>query len=236
LTDQPSADEPGQQSHSERGDDAARRRANWGRAAAAAGVLVLVAVAAFLLLGGDVPGVNVDHAGPGEFSFVLKKVRAIPLSHTPPADLQDEAELAGADVKATMDELYSFAYVDADSWSDYGSAYELFDDPASAQAEEDTDILTLGSTAKDLYEAVTPGPGTIRIVVLTDRKDAPVSAVAQVFFRAAADLKDGSSTVLTSSGAFFLRKSHGEWRIYAYRVDRHEEAAERPSPTTDQAS
>jgi hypothetical protein len=236
LADQPSAGEPGRQSRTDRGDDRARRATAWRRGAAVAGVVALAAVAAFLLLGGDVPGIDGERAGPGEFSFVLKKVKAAPTSNTPPADLQDEAELAGADVKATMDELYFFAYVDSDSWGDYGSAYDLFDDTASTRAEKDTDVLTLGSTANELYRAVTPRPATIRIVVLTDRKDAPASAVAQVFFRADADLKDGSSSVLTSSGSFFLRKAEGGWRIYAYRVDRDEQPAERPSPSADEAS
>lgn len=198
--------------------------------------MALVAIAAFLLLGGDVPGIDGERTGPGEFSFVLKKVRAAPISHTAPADLQDEAELAGADVKATMDELYFFAYVDSDSWGDYSSAYSLFDETASARAEDDTDVLTLGSTANDRYRAVTPRPATIKIVVLTDRKDAPASAIAQVFFRADADLKDGSSSVVTSSGSFFLRKAEGGWRIYAYRVDRKEQPGERSSPSTDEAS
>jgi hypothetical protein len=234
LSDEPSAVEPEQQSRAGRSEDAARRRATaWRRAAAALGVVALLVVAGSLLLGGDGSLIDGNHAGPGEFSFELKKVRVVPITRTPPADLQDEAEEAGVGVKATMDELYFRAFVDTGSWSDYTAAFDLFEEQAAARAEADTDVLTLGSTANEDYETLEPRPGALRIVVLADRKDAPVRAVAEVEFKADADLKDGTSTVLTSSGSFFLRREGEKWLIFAYRVDRDEQPSHTPSPTEE---
>jgi hypothetical protein len=183
-------------------------------------------------------GLGGDGGGGGEFSFALKGVRAVPITRTPPADLKQTAEDAGAGVKATMDDLFFFGYVDEDSWGDYGDAFALFDEEAADQAEEDTDVLTLGADASERYASVEPGTSTIRIAVLTDRRDRPVSAVAIISFRGTAELQDGSSTTIASSGSFFLRRAGQEWRITAYRVDRDEEPASdggSASPTEEAA-
>jgi hypothetical protein len=229
LADEPSAADPGRQS---RTDDASRGATTWWRAAAAVGVVALIVVAGFFLLGGNVPLIDGDD-DPGEFGFDLKRVRASSTSRTLPAELGDVAEEAGGQVKETMDELYFRAFIDASSWGDYGAVFELYDEEAATRAEADTEVLTLGSTADDVYRTVEPTVGTLSVVILTDPTDAPVEAVARVLFRADARLKDGSSTVLTSSGAFFLRRVDGEWRIFAYRLDRNEEAAPGPSPTEE---
>jgi hypothetical protein len=231
LADNPSAADPGRQSRTDRTNDAARGTTAWRRAAAAVGVVALLVVAGFLLLGGDVP--LIDDDDPGEFGFELKRVRASSTSRTPPTELEDVAQEAGGEVKETMDELYFQAFVDPSSWGDYGAAFELFDEEAAARAEADTEVLTLGSTAGDVYRSVEPQVGTLSVVILTDPKDAPVEAVVKVLFRADARLKDGSSTILTSSGAYFLRWVDGEWRIFAYRLDRNEQAGEEPSPTEE---
>jgi hypothetical protein len=191
-----------------------------------------VGVGAFLLTGGDVPIVG-GGGGPTEFDFDLKKVKALPVSETAASDLRDAAQEAGDAVKATMDELYFSAFVDAGSWGDYGAVYELFDPVAAARAESDTDILTLGGTANEDYEALEPSLGTLSVVVLTDRKDVPVRALAEVRFAADAEMEDGSTTTISSVGSFFLRAVEGEWRIFGYRVDRDEEAARTPSPTEE---
>ncbi len=57
------------------------------------------------------------------------------------------------------------------------------------------------------------------------------AAIAQVRFQADAQRQDGSSTQVSSSGAFFLRPVEGEWKVFAYRVDRADQASEAPSPT-----
>lgn len=193
-------------------------------------MVALLAVGSFLFFGGDVSLID-EPSGPGEFSFALGNVQASPITDTPPPQLKDIAREAGASIKETMDELYFRAFVDSSSWGDYAAAFELFEGEAAASAELDAEVLTLGPTANDDFEAMASPSGTLTIAVLTDKKDVPVTAVAEVQFLADAQRKDGTSTEISSSGSFFLRQVDGAWRIFAYRVDRADQAAEEPSPT-----
>jgi hypothetical protein len=191
----------------------------------------VVAVAAIVLSGGKVPLVS-GPSGPNEFSFQLGKVQATTMSKTPRSELNDVAREAEAGVKETMDELYFRAFVDQDSWGDYEAAFELFDGRAAARAGSDAAVLTLGSTANDDFEALDEASGTLTVSVLTDAKDAPVSAVAQVEFEATVQARGGGpSTQVVSIGSFFLRQVEGAWRIFAYEVDRDDVEAAATSPS-----
>ena len=232
LAQDPSAGEPARQSRSERAEEAARRRSKTRRGVAAAvGVIALAGVAAFLLVGGDVPGIGQGPSGPSEYSFDLKSVKAAPTSETPPRQLEDVARSAADGVEVTMDQLYFVAYVDEGSWGDYGDLSDLFIGKAAARAEADTDVLTLGADANEVYASLDAPPGVLRVTVLTDAKDAPASAIALVRFQADAKRKQGSPTTIVSTGSFFLHPVDGEWRVYAYRVDRNEEPRADASPT-----
>jgi hypothetical protein len=232
LTDQPSAADPARRSPAGRADEAARRRATTRRRAAVAiGVVAVLVIAGFLLFGGKVPLVPDNHAGPGEFSFHLGNVQASPITATPPSELKDTAREAGTGIKETMDELYFRAFVDTGSWGDYGAAFDLFDGAAKTRAEADIDVLTLGPTANDDVEALSAPSGTLTISVLTDKKDAPSTAVAEVQFLADAQRKDNTTIQISSIGSFFLRQVDGAWRIFAYRVDRDDQATAAPSPS-----
>jgi hypothetical protein len=194
-------------------------------------VVALLAIGGFLLFGGNVPLIDDGSGAPGEFGFELLSVQASATSHTQPSQLRDTVQEAGAGVKATMDELYFRAFVDTGSWGDYRAAYELFDGQAAARAEADAEVLTLGLTANDEYEALSPTTRTLSIAVLTDLKDVPATAIAEVRFSADAQRMDGTSTQISSNGSFFLRRVDGAWRIFAYRVDRGDRAVAEPSPT-----
>ena len=195
-------------------------------------VVALLAIGGFLVFGGDVPLISDGPTGPGEFSFDLKKVEGSATSGTPPADLKDTVREAGTGVKETMDELYFAAFVDQDSWGDYGAAFELFEGSAAARAESDQEVLTLGPTAGQDFESIDATSGTLTISVLTDDQDAPVSAVADVEFEATVQGADGgTSTQVVGAGSYFLRQVDGAWRIFAYDVDRDDVEAEAPSPS-----
>jgi len=200
------------------------------RGAAAVGGVALLVIGGILLLGGDVPGLDGGPEGPGDFSFDLDNVKASPISDTPPSELQETAREAGTGIKETMDELYFRAFVDTSSWGDYEAAFELFDGRAATRAASDAEVLTLGQTANDVFASLNPTTKTLTISVLTDRKDDPVTAIAEVEFLATAERSDGASTQIVSVGSFFLHEVDGTWRIFAYRVDR-EDVAESPSPT-----
>jgi hypothetical protein len=232
LTDQPSAADPARRSPAGRAEEAARRRATARRRAAVAiGVVAVLVIGGFLLFGGKTPLIDNGPTGPGEFSFRLGNVQASPITATPPSELKDTARVAGTGIKETMDELYFRAFVDTGSWGDYGAAFDLFDGAAKTRAEADIEVLTLGPTAKDDVEALSAPSGTLTISVLTDKKDAPFTAVAEVQFLADAQRKDNTTIQISSIGSFFLRQVDGAWRIFAYRVDRDDQAAAGPSPS-----
>lgn len=232
MAHDPTAGAPARQSRSERAEEAARRRSKIRRrVAAAVGVVALAGVAAFLLLGGEVPIIDGGPTGPAEYTFDLKSVKAAPTSETPPGELEDVARSAATGVEDTMDQLYFLAYVDEDSWGDYGGLTDLFVGKAAARAEADTEVLTLGADANDVYGSLDAPPGTLRVIVLTDAKDGPASAIALVRFRAETTRKQGSPTTITSTGSFFLHPVDGAWRVYAYRIDRDEEPRSSASPT-----
>ena len=192
----------------------------------------MIAIAAILLSGGDVPLIDGDGNGDGEFLFDLGKVQASPITRTPPAELRDVAQEAGSGVRQTMDELYLRAFLDPSSWGDYGAAFELFEDSAAEQAETDVEILTLGSNANADFESIDDASGTLTISVLTDAKDRPVTAVAQVEFEATAASEGGrTQTQVVSVGSFFLREVDGAWRIFAYQVDRNDAETGGPDAT-----
>ena len=112
-----------------------------------------------------------------------------------------------------------------------GAAFAMFDGPAADRAEGDGDVLTLGADADEVYDALTPTTKTVSITILTDPKDAPASAIAEVKFQADAQRQDGATTQVSSSGEFFLHLVEGEWKVFAYRVDRDDQSSEEPSPT-----
>jgi hypothetical protein len=233
LTQQPPAADPARRSSTSRAQDAARRRTiARRRVAVVVGGVAVVVIAAVLLSGGTVPGIGGGPTGPGEFHFRLGKVQATPVTRTPPSELHDAAREAGAGVKETMDELYFRAFVDEGSWGDYEAAFELFEDRAATRAGSDAEVLTLGSAASDDFEGIDQASGTLIVSVLTDTKDTPIGAVAQVEFQAIVQAKGGgTSTEVVSVGSFFLRQVDGAWRIFAYRVDRDDVAAASQSPS-----
>ena len=194
--------------------------------------VVAVGVVAWLLLSGGDPSIGEGPSGPTSLTLELAgKVEVSGTSDTPPAQLAETARETGDAVKRTMEELYFRAFVDQGSWGDYADAFALFDAQAAARAEADTDVLTLGPAAGDEFEVVNPTSGTVTISVLTNGKDAPVTAVAEVEFLADATRTDGGTTEIASTGSFYLHQVDGTWRIFAYDVDRDDTAAAAPSPT-----
>jgi hypothetical protein len=208
----------------------ARRRLFGGIAA----VAVLGGGAYLLLSGGKVEIPFVDSPPPVTFTFDDVTVAAAPTSTNKGSLPERRADKAGEQVATVLNSLYTVAYVEDDYWGDYGDAWSLFEDDAAQQAESDLPTLTLGPQAGDLYEKVAASPSsTLAITVLTDRRDQPISAIAQVVFEAEAKLRGGGASAITSEGSFFLRPSGDEWLIYAYEVDRNEEETAPSSPSAE---
>ncbi|HZB01878.1 MAG TPA: hypothetical protein VE800_07200 [Actinomycetota bacterium] len=231
--DQPPAS-PERSSPADRDDDDERRRALWLRIGAGVAVLALLVVAGIFLLGDGGPGVGPgEDLGPTGFSFELKRAKASPVTEQMPVDLQDVADEAAEAVKATMDHFYFGAYVNRDAWGSYEEAFALLQDPAASNADADTDVLTIGTTASEDYESVEEPAGTLNVLVLTNEEDVAISAIARVVFRMDAQLAAGGTTRITSTGSYFLRPGDEAWEIFAYSVDRNEEGSAVPSATAE---
>jgi hypothetical protein len=198
-------------------------------------VVVLAGVGAFLLLSdGDVPLLGKPEPPPLAFEFDdVTVTTTITSGNGDKGDAKARSARAGADIGRVMNSLYTFAYVENDYWGAYDEAWSLFEETAMARAEADVEVLTLGATANDVYEKLTPESSSLAITVLTDLRDRPISAIARVSFVAGAELGDGSATRITSEGAFFLRRGGDGWLIYAYRVDRDEQVVGSASPSAE---
>ena len=197
-------------------------------------VLILIGVVMLLTLrGGAVPilGGGDEEAPP--FDFTVRSAKAVATS----TDANDDALNASAqqltqDVTPTIDDLYTFAFLDPSNWQDgeYDEAFEAFADGAQQTAQGSADVLTLGADAGDVYKSVDPRKSTIAYQVLFDRNGKPDTVVATVVFRALGERKDGTYTAILSEGTLFLRELDG-WKVTAFDVTRGDTETEPPSPS-----
>jgi hypothetical protein len=153
----------------------------------------------------------------GNFSFTIREVKVVPTGKT--AGLKHQANAAAKSIERTMDALYFTGYLDPSAWQsgNYDDAWKLFAQQAQAQARKDEPTLTLGSDAGSKYSAVGEGPNTAFVKVLMDRAGHPATAVVKVKFTAKGTGKDGTS-LITSSGDYFLVPGSGGWKITGYDV------------------
>lgn len=143
-----------------------------------------------------------------------------------------KARGAARRIEFVMNSLYTFTFADDSQWGDYGDAWGLFEEAAAGRAETDVEVLTMGAEADGIYDKLEPLDSTLVINVLTNDRGRPVSAIADVAFAATADLGDGTATTVTSEGSYFLQPGGDGWLIYAYSIDRDEQAAS-PSPSAE---
>lgn len=188
----------------------------------------------YLLLSGD----DVPFIGPNipatTFAFETVTVETTTIGERNDTS-RTKARGAARRIEFVMNSLYTFAFVDDSQWGDYGDAWGLFEDTAAGRAETDVEILTLGAEADGIYDTLEPHDSTLVINVLTDDRGRPVSAIADVSFAAGADLGDGTATTVTSEGSYFLQPGGDGWLIYAYSIDRDEQAVS-PSPSAEASS
>lgn len=191
-------------------------------------VLALAVMAFFLFRGGKALVGGVTHLGDGstpEFAFKLEKTLPLSVKDGSKSEPSVEAEDVATAVTPVMNELYREAFLDPGDWkhNSYDSVWALFDESAAVQAQTDADVLTVGTAAGDSYESVMPDSGRLTVKVLLDKKDRPATAVAIVTFTAEAAGVDGQTTLVSSSGQYFLREIDGGWLVYSYKVVRDDE-------------
>lgn len=197
-------------------------------------VLILVGVVMLLTLrGGAVPIIGGEDEVTPPFDFTVRGARAVATTTDADQDaLNADAEQLAPDITPTIDDLYTFAFLDPSNWQDgsYDEAFESFSPDAAATAQDSAAVLTLGADAGDVYKTVEPRKSTISYEILYDRDGNPNTAVATVVFRALAQRKDGTYIAVLSEGTLFLRDLDG-WKITAFDVTRGDEETTPPSPS-----
>jgi len=204
--------------------------------------LVGLGVALFLILGGDGAGIiggdNDDSDVTPEFDFTVGRAKAV--ATAPEADTQSleaEAEAIGEEITPVLDDLYTNAFLDPANWreGDYEEVLAAFSEGAASTAQQSVEVLTLGATAGDLYERVTPEKGGLGFTVLFDPAGSRHTAVARVRFSALGERSDGTFTLIVSKGELFLRDIDG-WQITAFDVTRQDREAQPPPSPAPSAS
>ena len=134
---------------------------------------------------------------------------------------------------AQMDALYMGAFLDPDNWLEgsYDGVWELFEGDASTEAQEQIETLTAGVGAGDAFAQILPSKGTLKTKVLFDQEEQAFSVVAITRFAAVGTGKDGSDVRMTSRGQYVFQQVDGEWRVVSFKVLRHNELEEAPSPS-----
>jgi hypothetical protein len=197
-------------------------------------VLILVGVVMLLTLrGGAVPILGGQDEVTPPFDFTVRGAHAVSTTTDANDDALDaSAQQVAQDATPTIDDLYTFAFLDPSNWHDgeYDEAFESFADGAVQSAQANADVLTLGADAGDVYKTVEPRKSTLSYEVLFDKNGNPDTVVATVVFRALGERKDGTYTAILSEGTFFLRDVDG-WKVTAFDVTRGDAETTPPSPS-----
>ncbi len=198
----------------------------------------MVGVGLFLLLSGGGPEGITDFIGGNEpvpeFDFVLGKPSAFEVTQEHHTKLDHLAEDVAVDVNEQIDLLYTAAFLDPNNWQDgaYDDVWDLFADQAAVSAQEQAEVLTLGTAAGKTFQKVEPDTGKLKVEVLFDAEGQPATAVASVRFRAIATAKGGASaTAIVSGGQYFLQDLGDGWQIISFDVDRADREAKAPTPS-----
>ena len=187
------------------------------------------AVAFFVLRGSEGGGGGIFGGGGGNDTIPTLELRitktiAVSTTATPAKKLKAGASSIAKKVTDAMNRLYTAAFLDPGNWRDnsYDDVWAMFDQGARAAAQQEVEAVTLGSTAGDVYNKVAEPIGKIEVRVLMNENDQPATAVAIVDFTATATGKDGTKTLVVSTGQYFLKEVSGNWAIYSYSVRRED--------------
>jgi hypothetical protein len=205
-------------------------------------VLVAAGIALILVVsgggdGGITGGDNGDEQAP-PFDFRISRVAVVPtVSAADSEQLDSEADAVAEEITPVLDAMYTDAFLDPENWreGDYEEVFELFADDAAVTARSSVEVLTLGASAGDEFERVTPDRGGIDYTVLFDRDNNPDTVTARVRFYATGELKDGTFVAIVSAGQLFLQDLDG-WKVIGFDMRRNDHEAEPPTPAPSGAS
>jgi hypothetical protein len=210
--------------------------------------VVLVAVGAVLILtlgGGEGGGIIDTITGGGQeddtvpaFDFHVSKAGAVATVEGADMDaLQAQAGAVADEITPLLDDLYTNAFLDPTNWreDDYEEIFAIFAPDALPAAQAGVETLSLGASAGDVYERVTPRRGSLAYRVLFDQEGVPFTVVVEVSFTALGERQDGTYTAIVSAGELFLRNDGG-WKVTAFDVSRADHETRPPASPTPSSS
>ena len=151
------------------------------------------------------------------FAFDLRNVSSVAVDGKAPKETLDRAARG---VGATLNAMYSAAFVDPGKWEggEFPEVLEAFGGQAATVAQEDLPDLTLGPASSDV-DFVKPDRSLLDVQFLLGRTKQPFAAVATTTFRATGQLADGRRLLITHRGRYIMRRIEGAWLIVSYEVD-----------------
>jgi ketosteroid isomerase-like protein len=217
---------------------------SWRAIAIVIGIVVVGGGIAFFLLKGGGDGDPGDHivdpshldspiptgtdATPVHLS--LKSTAAVPTVAKTKADRKAVGD-AAKEIRDTLANMYTVAFTTPSLWDgDYEPVFVFFA-PGKAEkaAHGDLAVLTLGPSAGDTFDEVTPKFSGVKVKVLTDGDGKPFTAAATVDFSADGKKKDGTTSRIKSHATYYLQQGDGGWVIVAYRAKRLDDGKAGPS-------
>ena len=188
-----------------------------------AAVAALVAAIFVFTGGGDSPLNPLGNDTPETPEFAFKVHKGPVITTVDGADQQKAVAAAAPAAKAvtaTLDTLYTEAFLDPANWQEgsYEDALVLFSADARAEAEQQLELLTAGTEVSGL-ETIRPMPSTVKTEVLVDPKNVPASVIGIVKFQASG-VEGSDRFVFSSKGQYTLEKIDGDWTIVSFSVSR----------------
>ena len=200
------------------------------------GALALLVGLLVVLTGGSDSPLIPGHSEAPTPTFTFQVTKTVPVTTVllqpdgSPPDAKKSAEAAkpaAANTQKTLHALYSDAFLVPGNWTNdsYDDAFDSFSEEAQAQAMEQIDILTAGSTAGETYSDIQPAKATMKTKVLLDPEGPAVLGGEHGDVHGGCHLKDGSGTMtLISKGQYVFEKTSDGWQITAFSVQRTDQA------------
>lgn len=199
------------------------------------GILVVLGVALFLLLGGKDSPLGGILPGPSEppvptfaFTSSISKYEATAI-HVDKKKQTAAAKQVTPQIRDVVTKLFQAGYVDPSTWGDTGAIEDLFTKDAQGQLEANVDTLTLGTGADAVYATVQPGKSKLKVTALTDTNAGVIRAMAEPWFNAIAANHDGTFTDISVTGTLFLVKDGNDWKIEAFSLNRELQPGKAPA-------
>jgi len=191
-------------------------------------LLVVLGIGAVVLADGNPGGLLPGNDTPPAptFAFKVSKPKVQTTAQINPEATVNEAKAKAAakpaadQVATQLHDLYVEAFLDPANWMEpnYDSVNGFFAKSAQSSVTKQAKVLTAGEGVTELASIV-PLKSTLKLDVLLDPLDKPVSVAGTVNFQAKGT-GGGSVYIFKSKGQYVFRKVNGDWTIVSFSVHR----------------